>query len=182
MNDDGSVHAMALTLLALLVGGLIGLCSGGRPRYIAQHPVQAWWLLLLGVVLQLAAARLDLGSTGVEHAAVLAGYVCLLWFAALNRSLVGMGIVAVGLAANALVIGINGGMPVRPAALEVAHVDYGRLHHPEGPGDRLSWLGDVIPARRLHLVVSFGDLILAVGVADVVAHVLHRRGRAPVAA
>src|SRR6516165_1803444 len=182
MNDDGSVHAMALTLLALLVGGLIGLCSGGRPRYIAQHPVQAWWLLLLGVVLQLAAARLDLGSTGVENAAVLAGYVCLLTFAALNRSLVGMGIVVVGLAANALVIGINGGMPVRPAAVEAAHVDYGRLHHPEGPGDRVSWLGDVIPARQLHLVVSFGDLILAVGVADVTAHLLHRRGRAPVAA
>ncbi len=173
---------MALTVLALVVGGLIGLCTGGRPRYIAQHHVQAWWLLLLGVVLQLAAARVDLGSPGVNNAAVLAGYVCLLMFAAMNRSLVGMGIVVVGLAANALVIGINGGMPVRPAAVAAAHVDYGRLHHAEGPGDRLSWLGDVIPARRLHLVLSFGDLILAVGVADVVAHLLHRRGRAPVVA
>jgi hypothetical protein len=182
MNDDGSVHMMALTVLALVVGGLFGLCTGGRPQYLAQHRVQAWWLLLLGVSLQLAAARLDLGGPGMENAVVVAGYVSLLVFAAFNRSLVGMGIVAVGLAANALVIGINGGMPVRPAAVAAAGVNYGRLHHPEGPGDRLSWLGDVIPARPLHLVVSFGDLILAVGVADVVAHALHRRRRAPVAA
>jgi hypothetical protein len=182
MNDDGSVHAMALTVLALLVGGLIGLCTGGRPRYVAQHHVRAWWLLILGVALQIAAARLDVGGQAAGNSAVVLGYICLLTFAAFNRSLVGMGIVAVGLAANALVIGINGGMPVRAAAVAAARVDYGRLHHPEGPGDRLRWLGDAIPARQLHLVVSFGDLILAVGVADVVAHLLHRRRRASVAA
>jgi hypothetical protein len=182
MNDDGSVHTMALTLLALLIGGLIGLCTGGHPRYLGQHHVRAWWLLLAGVLLEFAAARLDLGGPGTGTAVVVLGYVSLLAFAAVNRSLVGMGVVAVGLAANALVIGINGGMPVRPAAVAAARVDYGRLHHAEGPGDHLSWLGDVIPARRLHLVVSFGDLILAVGVADVVAHLLHRRGRASLAA
>jgi hypothetical protein len=182
MDDDGSVHAMALTVLALLVGGLIGLCTGGRPRYVSQHRVRAWWLLLVGVLLEFAAARLDLGSPGTGNALVVLGYLSLLAFAAFNRSLVGMGVVAVGLAANALVIGINGGMPVRPAAVAAARVDYGRLHHAEGPGDRLSWLGDVIPARRLHLVLSFGDLILAVGVADVVVHLLHRRRRAFAAA
>jgi hypothetical protein len=171
---------MALALLALLVGGLIGLCTGGHPRYVGQHHVRAWWLLVVGVLMQFAAARLDLGGTGT--AVVVLGYLSLLAFAVVNLSLVGMGIVAVGLAANALVIGINGGMPVRPAAVAAARVDYGRLHHPEGPGDRLSWLGDAIPARRLHLVVSFGDLILAVGVADVVAHLMHRRRRAPIAA
>ena len=173
---------MALTVLALVVGGFIGLCSGGRPRYVAQHQVRAWWLLLLGVALEVAAARLDLGGPGPGNAAVMLGYGCLLAFAAFNRSLVGMGIVAVGLAANALVIGINGGMPVRPTAVAAAHVDYGRLHHRERPGDQLSWLGDVIPVRRLHVVVSFGDLILAVGVADVVAHLLHRRRREVVTA
>jgi hypothetical protein len=173
---------MALTVLALLVGGVIGLCTGGRPRFVAQHQVRAWWLLLVGILLQFTAAKVDVGGAAMGNAIVVVGYVSLLAFAAFNRSLVGMGTVAVGLAANALVIGINGGMPVRPAAVAAARVEYGRLHHAEGPGDRLSWLGDVIPARQLHLVVSFGDLILAVGVADVVAHLLHRRRRAPVVA
>jgi hypothetical protein len=180
MGDDGSVRTMAFTALALLVGGFIGLCSGGRPRYVVQHQVRVWWLLLVGAGLEFAAARLDLGGLG--GVAVVFGYLCLLTFAFANRSLVGMGIVAVGLAANALVIGINGGMPVRPSAVAAAHVDYGRRHHPEGPDDRLRWLGDIIPVRQLHLVLSFGDLILAVGVADVVAHLLHPRRREQVSA
>jgi hypothetical protein len=169
---------MAFTVLAVIVGGLIGLCTGGHPRYVAQHQVRAWWLVISGAVLEVASARVNLGGLG--NVVVLLGYACLLAFAALNRSLVGMGIVAAGLAVNALVIGINGGMPVRPSAVAAAHVKdggYGWRHHPAGPGDKFSWLGDIIPVPQLHLVLSFGDLILAVGVADVVAHLLHRRHR-----
>jgi hypothetical protein len=115
---------------------------------------------------------------------MLLGYACLLGFAASNRSLVGIGVVAVGLAANALVIGINGGMPVRASAVIDAHiadpeglsrVNYGHRHHLESSGDKLTFLGDIIPLQPLHAVVSFGDLILAFGVADLAGHLLHRR-------
>lgn len=175
---------MTITVGALLAGVAVGLVTGGRPRNVATRHLSATWLLAVGVLLHLGADRFDLGPVGTLS--LLAGYGCLLAFAALNQRLVGMGIVALGLAANALVIAANGAMPVRPSALVAAHitdrpglarVDYGLLHHRESSGDRLRPLGDIIPAPGAHEVVSFGDLILAVGVTDLVVHLLHPRHR-----
>jgi hypothetical protein len=96
---------------------------------------------------------------------------------------VGIGVVVIGVAANALVIGINDGMPVRPSAVVAAHITsradepllgYGFRHHREGPGDQLRPLADIIPIPPFRQVVSFGDLILAIGVAATVAHLLLR--------
>jgi hypothetical protein len=125
-------------------------------------------------------------AASIGTVSLLAGYGCLLAFAALNHTLIGMGIVALGLAANALVIAANGAMPVRPSAVVAAHItdrpglvrlNYGPLHHRESSGDRLRPLGDIIPVPRVHEVVSFGDLILAVGTADLMVHLLHPRHR-----
>ncbi len=166
-----------VTGLALVTGAVIGWASGGRLRFIARHRIRAWWLVVLGFGLQVAADHLDVGRLGT--AIVVGGAVALLTFAALNPTLVGIGVVAVGVAANALVIGINDGMPVRPRAVVAAHIattaqvptlDYGYRHHQEGPTDRLQVLDDRIPLAPFHEVVSFGDLILAVGVAATVAH------------
>jgi hypothetical protein len=175
---------MAFTVLALVVGAALGLCSGGRIRNVAGHPIRAWWLLIGGVGLLAALGHVSAGSVGALG--MLAGNCFLLAFAAMNRTLVGIGIIAVGLAANALVIGLNGGMPVRPQAVVAAHiadrqgladVAYGNRHHREHPGDKLRWLGDIIPVREFHEVLSFGDIVLAIGVADVIAHLLHPRRR-----
>jgi Family of unknown function (DUF5317) len=175
---------MTITVGALLAGVAIGLLTGGRPRNVATHHLTATWLLVVGVLLHLASGRLDLGPVGTI--CLLAGYGCLLVFAALNQTLVGMGIVALGLAANALVIAANGAMPVRPDAVVAAHItdrgglarlNYGRLHHRESSRDRLRPLGDIIPAPGAREVVSFGDLILAVGTVDLVVHLLHPRHR-----
>lgn len=175
---------MTFTVVALAVGAVIGLLTGGRPKNVAGHRLVAGWLLVLGVILRTAAGRVDLGPVGIIG--LLAGYGCLLAFAARNPTLVGTGIVALGLAANALVIAVNGGMPVRTSAVVAAHItdrpglatlNYGRLHHREHSGDRLRPLGDIIPLPRTHEVLSFGDLILAVGVADLVAHLLHPKHR-----
>jgi Family of unknown function (DUF5317) len=175
---------MTFTVGALLVGAVVGFLTGGRLRNVAGHRLVAGWLLVLGVILHTAAGRLDLGPVGIVS--LLAGYGCLLAFAARNHTLVGIGIVALGLAANALVIAVNGGMPVRTSAVVAAHVtdrpglatlNYGRLHHRERSGDRLRQLADIIPVPRAREVLSFSDLILAVGVADLVAHLLHPRHR-----
>jgi hypothetical protein len=168
-----------LTGLALVIGVVVGLARGGRPRYIGRHRLRAWWLVVVGFALQVATDHVDLGSFGTV--AVLVGAAALLAFAALNPHLVGIGVVAVGVALNALVIGLDDGMPVRSRAVVAAHVasgaeeptmSYGYRHHREGPGDRLRPLGDIIPIPALHEVVSFGDLILAFGVAATVANLL----------
>lgn len=175
---------MAFTVLALAVGTAIGLASGGRFRYLPDHRIRAWWLLPVGFGLQFATDHLALGRLGTPL--VLVGSAALLTFAAHNRHLVGMGIVAIGVAANALVIASNGGMPVRPDAVVAAgiarrstepFISYGARHHREGPSDHLDFLADIIPIPALHEVASFGDVILAVGGADVVAHLLRPKRR-----
>jgi Family of unknown function (DUF5317) len=168
-----------VTGLALVSGAAIGLARGGRLRFLGQHRLRAWWLVVAGFGLQLAADRLNVGGLGTVM--VVAGAVALLVFAAANPNLVGVGVIAAGVAANALVIGVNGGMPVRPSAVVAAHIattaqlpalDYGYRHHRQGPNDKLTPLADFIPLPEFGQVLSFGDLILAVGVAATVAHLL----------
>jgi hypothetical protein len=98
-------------------------------------------------------------------------------------------VVLVGLLLNVAVIGVNGGMPVRADAIYTvdrhAHldtIDFGAKRHLEDADDRLTFLGDVLPVRPIGQVLSFGDLILSAGVADVVFRLLKpagavRRGR-----
>ena len=180
---------MTVTVLASVAGAVAGRLSGGRLRHVAGHPLRTAWLLVVGFVLMQASGRLALGAAATVVA--LAGYACLLGFVARNPTVTGMGILALGLVANAAVIGVNRGMPVRPVAVvaadlagpdELDAVDYGRLHHAEGPGDDLVWLDDRIPLPELHQVLSFGDLVIAMGVADVVAHLCHPRRRRPAGA
>ena len=112
---------------------------------------------------------------------VLISYVGLLAFAIANIRLVGMPVVLVGLLCNLAVISANGGMPVRADAIVAAHVaerealdtlDFGAKRHLEQDDDVLTFLGDIIPVRPTREVVSFGDLILAIGIADVIFRLL----------
>jgi hypothetical protein len=159
---------MQVALVAAVVGIVAGYATGGRLRHLVEHPVSLWPLLVLGVALQV------LASNGTVLTGAL---LCLLAFCLANLRLVGMAVVAVGLALNALVIAANGAMPVRPAALARADVEaqIEGTRRLEAPGDRLTFLGDVLPVRPLGLVLSFGDLIVAVGTADVVVHLMRRR-------
>lgn len=168
-----------VTGLALVTGAVIGLAAGGRPRFVVHHRIRAWWLVLLGFGLQVATDHLNVGGWGT--AMVLVGAVALLAFAALNPGLVGIGVVAVGVAANALVIAVDNGMPVRTSAVVAAQLataaqaptlNYGYRHHEQRPSDRLIPLTDIIPVPPFREVVSFGDLILAVGVSATIARLL----------
>ncbi len=93
-----------------------------------------------------------------------------------------MPVVLLGLVLNVVVIGANGGMPVRASAivdagiasnrLEIAALDFGSKRHLEEEDDRLMILADVIPVAPLREVLSFGDLILAAGISNVVFRLL----------
>jgi hypothetical protein len=159
---------MVVALVAAVVGVLAGYATGGRLHHVGEHPLELWPLLLVGVVLQ------ALAPNGVVLVTAL---LCLLAWCLANLQLVGLAVVAVGLALNALVIAANGAMPVRPEALERADVgaELDGTRRLEEPGDPLTVLGDVLPVRPLRLVLSFGDLIVAVGTADVVVHLMRRR-------
>lgn len=169
--------AQSYLVVALAVGLLLGLLLGGRPRYLAQKRFRWWLLLPLGVVLQLV---VEANGVPAPQALLLVSYVYLLVFCAANLRHVGMGIILIGIALNTFVIAVNGGMPVREKAVRQAHLaDAGKIvridevkHHLEEPGDRFMVLADIIPVRPIRQVLSFGDLILSVGVADLLVHLL----------
>jgi hypothetical protein len=166
---------MVFTALAAAVGLLIGLLSGGSLRQLGERHFHWWPLLPIGVVLQLPFAdRLGFGG-------LLLSYACLLVFALANIRLAGMGLVAVGIALNTVPIAVNRGMPVDPDAVVAAKISAAhrldtlrldRKHHLQRTSDKVMVLADIIPVRPLSEVISFGDVVLAVGVADVFFHLL----------
>jgi hypothetical protein len=101
---------------------------------------------------------------------LVASYVLILAFAVRNLVLRGMGIVLIAIACNALVITLNQGMPVK-IPVEWQSKSWAQptvKHHPQQPDDKLRFLSDIIVLKGpFQSVISFGDLILAVGLCDV---------------
>lgn len=180
-----------LTLVALAVGGLVGLATGGKLRRAANRRIAWWGLIVVGFGLELAADRWLTGAVG--YAAMIAGPICLLVWAARNARLSGVGLVALGVLLNASVLAVDRGMPVERSALVRAAVISseaspvsagGHRHHVATAADHLRLLDDRIALGPSHQVVSIGDVVLAVGTASLVAHLLwyqpvYRRPRRP---
>lgn len=154
--------------LALALG--IALVTGGRLRDIAATQLSRPGILAAAVALQLVLDVLHptTGIAGrVASALLVVSYLLLLVFCAANLRLRGLAVVAVGIALNGAVIALNSGMPVR--APEAA-VEQTTKHHAERPSDRLTVLGDIILVPALRQSLSFGDLIMLVGLVDVLFH------------
>ena len=169
---------MRFTLMAVAAGILIGVLTGGRVRHLGDRTFRLLPLLVTGVALQALGVRME-STAGLVM--ILASYLLLLGFAVANASLVGMWLVALGVALNLLVIGANAGMPVRPAALvaagvarpdEVGDIDLGGKRHLERPSNRLTFIADVFPVSPLAEVLSFGDIALDIGMANVIVHLM----------
>lgn len=182
--------AQPYLVVALAAGLVIGLVLGGRPRHLAQKHFRWWLLLPLGVALQLL---VDADGVPAPHALLVVSYAYLLVFCAANLRHTGMGLVLIGIALNATVIAANNGMPVRERAVyQAAIVEPGETiaidevkHNVEDDRTRLPFLADIIPVKPFRQVLSFGDMVLSVGVADLLVHLLlppggrrrRRRGR-----
>lgn len=168
--------------VALAVGVLLGRLRGGRVAHVAEADVRWPLVFAAGIAAQLASIAVD-GDAGVVL--LVASFVLIGVFTARNLTRPGMGVVLVGVAANALVVGVNAGMPVRESAIvrsglaerdEIDELDFNAKWHLETADDDLTFLGDIIPVPGAREVLSFGDLILAVGAADVVVHLMRPRG------
>lgn len=172
---------MSFTAVALVVGVLLGIAAGGRPSDLGRRPMRLAWLLAICALLQVVAEVFDVPQTP-GLVLVLVSYAGLAVFAAVNIGLVGMPVVLVGLLANLFVISLNAGMPVRESSIVAAHaatrqevpsLDFGAKRHLATDADHAVVLGDILPVRPTREVLSFGDLILAFGVADVLFRMLH---------
>lgn len=177
---------MAYALVALLLGGVVGVATGGRLRNLGEHRLAGWWLLPLGVGVQLLSNQF---KGDPAFTLLLASYVLLALFTVANIRLFGMAAVTIGLLANLLVIAVNEGMPVRREAVikagiarddrDLATISMQSKHHYERPSDDLMFLADVIPVRPLREVLSIGDVAMSAGIAAVVAALLRKEPSHP---
>jgi hypothetical protein len=122
------------------------------------------------------------GNVAVTLALV--SLAALVAFSIANLHLTGMGVMTIGLGLNLFAMLVNGGMTVSPRALvtagvvpaeDIANVELRGARHLETPYDSIVVLGDIIPMG--HQAVSFGDLIIGVATADVIAHLVRRQRR-----
>jgi hypothetical protein len=154
--------------LALAVG--LALVTGGRLRNIAATELRHPSILAAAVGIQLGLEILHptRGTAGhLASALLVVSYVFLLLFCAANFRLRGLAVVAVGIALNGAVITLDRGMPIRAPRAAVATTV---KHHAERPSDKLKPLGDIILVPALRQSLSFGDLIMLVGLVDVLFH------------
>jgi hypothetical protein len=173
---------VSYVVAAVVLGIGIGYLRGGRLLALATAPVHWWPVLAAAVALQVASLTID---TTLGARLLLASFALLIVFTARNFTRAGMGIVLVGVAMNALVIAVNSGMPVRKEAIiasglaeadEIDELDFNAKWHLETDDDRLTFLADIIPVPGVGEVLSFGDLVMAVGVADVIVHLMRPAG------
>jgi hypothetical protein len=163
---------VTLVLPVLLCGLVLGWLLGGRLDRLGRIALHDRWLVLAAAAVQLAGALL---GGGAYVAGLVASALLAVRFLARNRGLRGTGLIALGLLANALVVGVNGAMPVSAHAAARAGADIDVVASGQDPrhelahhGTRLSLLGDVIPVRLPwhREVVSLGDVLLAAGIAQ----------------
>jgi hypothetical protein len=167
--------------IAMLIGLVAGALGRGRLTTLARARLSRFWLLAVAVGCALGADLVDLPVPAVF---AVAGLLAGIGFAASNLLIPGMAVVGLGVAVNLVPVALNGAMPVRAEALVDAHiVAEADLDRVELSGAReladsdtiLEILGDVIPVSPFGQVMSFGDLIVLVGLADVVANLMRAR-------
>jgi hypothetical protein len=169
--------------IAIVVALAIPLATrGSYGRFLAVR-----WrygsVLFLGLAIQIA---LEFVTIPREHwhdvgfGLLVASYVLILAFAARNLVIRGMGIVFIGIACNALVITVNQGMPFK-VPVEWRNESWTKptvKHHLQQSDDKLRFLSDIIVVKEpFDSVLSFGDLILAVGLCDVAYNVSRKPKR-----
>ena len=158
---------MAFTIVTLVVALGVALATRGDLTRIADLRFRRLWMLFAGLALQVALEVVDLPAGRQDDLGIgllLLSYALLLGFALTNLRIDGMGVIAVGIALNAAVIALNLGMPYRaPTGHAVAS---SVKHRPERADDVATILSDRIVIPPLRVSISFGDLIIAVGLVD----------------
>ncbi len=159
--------------IAVTAALLIPLLTLGSYKRLFETKFRWPWMLVASLAIQLGLELYTLPHRywdNVGYGLLVFSNVLLLAFVARNVVLRGMSIVLIGIACNAIVIALNQGMPVKfpPEWKHESWAEATVKHHPRERGDKLLGLSDIIIVRHpVNNILSFGDLILAVGVCDV---------------
>jgi hypothetical protein len=163
-------------VFAAAVAGLAAALRGGSIKALADTHFRWVWVLFAGLAVQLTAQIwapdwLD-GAAGT--AVIIASNVLVGTFLVANRRVPGIALIFIGLVLNVVVITANGAMPVSASAARNAGVEppgtgVGDVEHELLDDDtNLPWLGDVLSFSGIPGVFSVGDVVLALGVGQLV--------------
>jgi hypothetical protein len=173
---------VGLALVALAGAVAVGLLGGGHWSRLTRLRLRWPAMVVAAVGAQAGGALIGvLGASDPRRAyaaGLAASAACAAVFCARNLRVAGVPLVTVGLVANAVVVAANGAMPVSIVAAYDAGVPIRAIaagvderHDIAGTGTVLRELGDVIPVPFPWRpeVVSAGDVLVAAGLAELVA-------------
>jgi len=161
-----------------IVGGValvVVLVTRGSFSQLFRLPIQSIWMVLVALAIQILLAFVDIPANRLDDLGfglVMASYAFLLAFCFVNLRISMMWIIGVGIALNALVIGLNQGMPTRDNEVTTRSgrtieepIERTAKHRPESGDDLLPFLGDrlQVPAP-IDEVISIGDVVIGAGI------------------
>lgn len=178
---------MWLLTLTLIATVIVVLVTRGSIRELGHFRLAGLWLLFGGLGLQAALEFINIPKDQYEsvgYGVLMVSYVLVLAFCFSNLGTRGFGLIAMGIALNALVIGLNQGMPTVAIGNDAAGnriskpIERTVKHRPERDRDLLPILDDrIILPEPFDEVFSFGDLIMAVGICELGYYATRRRRR-----
>jgi hypothetical protein len=164
---------MYLIPLALIAGAAVGLFVRGSTDYLLATRVVFWPIPAVGVALQALVGS----GLGVPYPALLTAVslVLIAVTCTMNLHLTGASLILIGTFLNLIPLVLNGYIPVTVDAVvnagitdssSIDLVQLGAARAFETGEETLWFLGAVVPVRWLKEVFSFGDLIVACGLAN----------------
>ncbi len=174
-----------LFLATALAAALVIVLTRGSLFQLTRLKVDCVWIFFLGFGIQTVATTANFPKDQIDtigFGLLMTSYALILTFCLLNLSVRGFGVIAIGIAMNTMVIGLNRGMPAIPVGAD-AHGN--RIeksfaptvkHRQERRDDLLEVLDDhIVLPKPFNVVVSFGDLVMAVGICELSYYASRRR-------
>lgn len=176
-DDPGSVRLGVWLLLGtVVIAALVVVATGGSFSQLTSIHLRGFWLLALGLALQAGLEVVEFPKGEIEtvgYGILMSSYACLLAFSIANSPRKGFGVIAVGIAMNALVIGLNQGMPTRPIGSDARGnrvykpVVQTVKHRQTSDDDIFQVLGDrILLPKPANSLISFGDLVISIGICE----------------
>ncbi len=167
---------MWLLIFTFAAATIVVLVTRGDPRRLARLKISSVWLLFAGLAIQIALEFVDIPKDQIEtlgYGLLMASYALILSFCFVNISTRGFGVIAFGVALNALVIGLNQGMPTAAVGNDnngnriEKPIEQSVKHRPESSDDLLGFLGDtIVLPEPFDEVFSIGDIVIGVGICE----------------
>jgi hypothetical protein len=190
-NNVASFIPVWLVIFTLGAAILVVIGTGGKFSELVRLRFASAWTLGAGIGLQALLEIIELPKDQFDtlgYGLLMLSYVFLLAFCLTNVWTRGFGVIAIGVAMNALVIGLNQGMPTIDIGNDAngnriqKPVETTVKHRPERDDDLARFLDDqILLPEPFDAVVSFGDLVLGVGICELAyfgSRRRRRRGRA----